>query len=427
MRVFQINTKSRSPINTANNIINFRITKNKTPAKNNTKRTRNNNDSKNKNIFKKNILYNYNKHKYHYLSNDYSQINTTNFNNSKTNNFIFFENTMNYKENELFKQIKSLIKHNSSNNISNIKFINNNININKKDTKNKPTNKKEKININRKFSDKITLNKTNKLSISSNYSLLMKNKENKNGKIPKLKYIKLNILNPLSLNFSNEINNPNSFRKLLTNKSTKFFNNYKLNDDLLKKAYTDKRAKSTERKKIKSNSKDKISNNNKILITNNRIFKNAKSYNDIIYSYIKSISKSSSFSPRRKNENKYLDKKKDKIEPKLSHQKHSSRKITDVNNKINLQYFKSKNEENNIFIKNRLSPVSSKMIDVKLYTRKFKNKKIEIKEVNNNNTFLKNNKRIIKNKKVIIFTPEENHFLAVSNLQKIKSYGNNFN
>ena len=421
MRVFQINTKSKSPKCNDNNIIKFLNTKNKTSSNNTSKRTRNLNDSKNKNIFNKIFPYN-NKHHYHYSPNDYSQINTTNFNNSKTNNFIFFENTMNYKDNELFKQIKSLIKHNSSNNISNIKYINSNNNINKKETANKPSSKKKKIDNKRNISDKITLNKTNKLSISTNYSLLIKNKENKKEKIPKLKYINLNILNPLTLNFSNEKNNFNSFRKLITNKSTKFFNNYKLNDDCLKKRI-EKRTKSTERKKNKSNSKNQILNN-KILTNNNRVFKNSKSYNDIIYSYISNISKSSSFSPKRKKEIKKLDR---KLNDKMSHQKQSSMKISDVSNKINLQFFKSKNTENNIFLKSRLSPLSSKMIGNRFYSRKIKNKKIEKIETKSNKTLLKDNKRIIKNKKVRIFTPEENHFLAISNLQKIKNYGNNFN
>ena len=89
MRVFQINTKSKSPKCNDNNIIKFLNTKNKTSSNNTSKRTRNLNDSKNKNIFNKIFPYN-NKHHYHYSPNDYSQINTTNFNNSKTNNFIFF-------------------------------------------------------------------------------------------------------------------------------------------------------------------------------------------------------------------------------------------------------------------------------------------------------------------------------------------------
>ena len=93
---------------------------------------------------------------------------------------------------------------------------------------------------------------------------------------------------------------------------------------------------------------------------------------------------------------------------------------------MNMQFFKSKKSDNNIFIKNKFSPLSSKMIDMKLYSRKFTNKNNEIFETKNNNTFNKEKKRIIKNKKVQIFTPEENHFLAISNLQKIKNYGRYF-
>ena len=47
--------------------------------------------------------------------------------------------------------------------------------------------------------------------------------------------------------------------------------------------------------------------------------------------------------------------------------------------------------------------------------------------MNNNNTFMKVNRRSIKCKNVKIVTPEENHFLAVINIQKIKSNGININ
>jgi hypothetical protein len=164
MRVFQIKTKSKSPRNKANNMTGFSIAKHKTSSNNTSKRAKKSNNSKNKNIFKKIFPNNPNKHQYRLSSNDCSQINTTNFNNSKTNNFIFFESAMNYKDNELFKQIKSLIKHNSSNNFSNIKFINNNNSIKKKGIKNKTNTKKEESDNNRNASDKISLNKTNKLS-----------------------------------------------------------------------------------------------------------------------------------------------------------------------------------------------------------------------------------------------------------------------
>ena len=423
MRVFQIKTKSKSPRNKANNMTGFNITKNKTSSNNTSKRAKKSNNSKNKNIFKKIFPNNPNKHQYRLSSNDCSQINTTNFNNSKTNNFIFFESAMNYKDNELFKQIKSLIKHNSSNNFSNIKFINNNNSIKKKGIKNKTNTKKEESDNNRNVSDKISINKTNKLSISTNYSLLMKNKNKDNiDKIPKLKSIKSDFLHPLTLNFSNEMNNFNSSRKLITNKSTKFRNNYKLNNDLLKKR-SEKKAKSTERKKNKLNSTN-TRIKNQILINNKKILKNSKSYNGLINSYIKNLSKSSSFSPKRKKDEKKLEK---KIGSKISHKKLSSMKKSNDANNINLQFFKSKNIDNNNLIKNRISPLSSKMIDMKLYTRKFSYKKLEKIETKNNNTFLKDNKRIIKSQKMRIITPEENHFLAISNIQKIKRNGKIFN
>ena len=92
-----------------------------------------------------------------------------------------------------------------------------------------------------------------------------------------------------------------------------------------------------------------------------------------------------------------------------------------------MQFFKSKNKENNTFVKNKLSPISSKLIEIKSYTRKNSSKeRIKFLEQKNNNTFFKDNKRIIKRKKVRIFTPEENHFLAVINKQKIKKYDKEF-
>ena len=421
MRVFQIKAKFNSPKNNTNsNITKLSITKNKIISNNISQRTRNLNYSKDRNIFKKIFPYT-SKHQYHYSSNDCSLINTTNFNNSKTNNFIFFENTMNYRDNEILKQIKSLIKHNSSNNVSNIKFINNN-NYANRNRKNKKLNcKKEEFDSKKNLSDKISLNKTSKLSISTNYSLLLKNKENKEEKIRKVKCIKLNILNPLTANFNNEINGLNSFRKIVTNKSTKYFNTYKLNNDL-KKKHLEKRAKSTDKKKVKSNSTNKRINQKK-LINNKKILRNQRSYNEILYSYIKSLSKSSSFSPKRTKEEK-------NINNKINNKNKPFVKASSVNNKINLQFFKSKNADNintNNFTRKKSSHLSPKRIDMKLYTKKLSNKKIEKIEMNNNNTFMKVKRRSIKCKNVKIVTPEENHFLAVINIQKIKSNGININ
>jgi hypothetical protein len=117
MRVFQIKTKLKSPRNKINAIANLCNNKSKILSNNITKRTRNDNIYKSKNTFKKLININPTKHPYNFPSNDYSLINATNYTNLKTNNFIFFENSMNHKDNEIFKKIKSLIKHNSSNNI----------------------------------------------------------------------------------------------------------------------------------------------------------------------------------------------------------------------------------------------------------------------------------------------------------------------
>ena len=424
MRVFQIKTKSKSPKNKANNLTKVFINKRKLSPNNSSQNTRNINAHKNPNIFKK--IFPLNKKSFsHFSSSECSLIKTTNFNNSKTNNFIFFESAYNNKDNEILKQIKSLIKHNSPNNFSNIKFINNN-NITKKRINNKSKNKKEEIN-NTKSLNKTSINKTNKLSISTNYSQLFNNKKKEKEKkenTMKSKYINFSDSYPLTKNVSNDLNNFNSLRNAITNKSTKFYNNHKLNNDFKSQTSKEKRPNSTERKNIKSNPIPKKIKNI-ILKHNNNILKISKSYNDII-SYIKNNSKSSSFSPKIKNEEKNLS----KINVnKVCHKKRVSAKVSNIN-KINLQFFKSNsnNNINNIFIKNKFSPVSSKMVDMKLLTKKYLKRDNErILEKKGNNTFFKDNKRIIKNKRVKISTPEENHFLAIINIQKIKQYGYIFN
>ena len=406
MRVFQIKTKLKSPRNKINAIANLCNNKSKILSNNITKRTRNDNIYKSKNTFKKLININPTKHPYNFPSNDYSLINATNYTNLKTNNFIFFENSMNHKDNEIFKKIKSLIKHNSSNNISDIKFINNRKKIKKEENK-------------RNDSNDIPFNKTHKLSISTNYSLLLNNnkKEKEKEKIPKLKYLILNNLPPLTLNFSNDFN---SMRKLITNKSTKFFNNYRQD---IKKKSCEKRAKSSERRRKVSNSTNKKLES-KLLSKKESFLKNSKSYNNVIYSYFKNISKSTSFTSRKKKESMNNI---SKISVnKINNKKKSSKKVQEES-KINMKFFKNKNKENNIFIKNKLSPISSKLIDIKSYTRKNSSKeRIKFLEQKNNNTFCKDNKRIIKRKRIRIFTPEENHFLAITNIQKIKKYDKEF-
>ena len=114
------------------------------------------------------------------------------------------------------------------------------------------------------------------------------------------------------------------------------------------------------------------------------------------------------------------------IEWDSQNQKKSLKKVSEES-KINMKFFNNKNKENNIFIKNKLSPISSKLIDIKSYTRKNSSKeRIKFLEQKNNNTFFKDNKRIIKRKRIRIFTPEENHFLAITNIQKIKKYDKEF-
>ena len=108
MRVFQIKTKSKSPKNKDNNLTKVFINKRKLSPNNSSQNTRNVNAHKNPNIFKK--IFPLNKKSFsHFSSSECSLIKTTNFNNSKTNNFIFFESAYNIKDNEILKQIKSSI------------------------------------------------------------------------------------------------------------------------------------------------------------------------------------------------------------------------------------------------------------------------------------------------------------------------------
>ena len=101
MRVFQIEKKSKSPKNNVNNKNKISSNKSKKLSNNitNTKITRNIILSKKQNNFRKLFKQNSFKRPHNLSPNDCSLINTTNFNNTKTNNFIFFESAMNYKDN----------------------------------------------------------------------------------------------------------------------------------------------------------------------------------------------------------------------------------------------------------------------------------------------------------------------------------------
>ena len=418
MRVFQIKAKSRSPKDKTNNKINISTNNFKKSSNKISQKGRNKNEPKDKKFLKKVLPH---KNQFHFLSNDCSLINTTNFNNSKTNNFIFFESAMNYKENDIFKQIKSLIKHNTSNSCSNIKFINAN-NIKRKRTKkniNIQNNFKKEVEDNKiNFSEVFSPNKTHKLYISTNYSLLLNKKKEKLER-RKLYNTKLNNFRPLTLNFSNDINNFNTFRKLEINKSVKNFDMNRLNYQRNNK---ETKMKSKETRKIKSNSKNKVKKTRQILMNKSNLLKNSKSYGNILFSYIKSFSKSTSFSPKNIRDGKNSIKKYCSGINRIEKGKTCSNK--DSSNKINLLYFRNKKREN-MLISKKLSPCASRIIDMKLFTKKFiKREREKLLETRNNNTFTKDNRRNNKYKATKIFTPEENHFLAVINIQKIKINGN---
>ena len=480
MKVIHINAKSKSPKNDINNNNRLLLTKNKNSSKNaKLTKTRNldfsSNNTKKKDIFKRIFPHN---NYIHFSSNNCTSTNTTNFNNSKTNNFIFFENDFNFKDAEKFKQqIDSLIKHNSSNNCSNIKFINNNYRRDK-DKKKRRDIFSNNLKIHSKednHSDMLGINKNDKLYINTNYSILLNNtkkEREKNKKIcTKIQNYKncINFYNsrPLTLNFSNELNNYNSYKMLLNNKSMKYLHKHKPN--YRKKSGNNE---NTSKIKRKGNSENKERKKKDLLIDNKRI-NGSKSYNILFIHKRNNLSKSTSFSPIHDIKNKKKDNRKnatnlkqlknnksligmknssiERVQINLYNKKNNnsskknnvnSKKINSLktsDNQINFQFF-NKIDNKNVKIKknaNKARGVINSQKSSPYYAQKINKNKVDIKSKNifykinadydarkeknnnNNNTFIEKNK-------TSIITPEQNHFLAIKQIQQIKNNNNIF-
>ena len=489
MKVIQISAKSKSPkneINIINRILNSKV---KNSSKNT--KTRNfdfsSNYSKKKNIFKRILPYN---NFIHFSSNNCTSTNTTNFNNSKTNNFIFFDHDFNFKDNNILnQQIKSLIKHHSSNNflnyktsITNVKFMNNSkykadkeMKKNKDKERNKSNKSNEDKNNNTDIFSYNKNDKNDKLYVNTNYSILLNNtrKEKENDKKIFTKIFKFYNSRPMTLNFSNEINNFNSYKMLLNNnKSMKYLNKRKPN--YRKKLSSNE---NLSRFKNKGNSESKESKKKGMLIDGNTKIKGSKSYNILFTIKKDKLSNSTSFSPINKKKKKTDSKKKktnlkqfnnksliriknnsiERIQINLCNKKTNVIKNTNVkkivnnnNNKnkpsgrkypsvkssenlINFQFFnridnkkgkKTKNNSNKkksvIFTKKRNNYYLKKVNESQNENKKIKNRNNNNIEKKVNNTFIKiSNKHIINNENTCSITPEENHFLAIKQIQQI--------
>ena len=453
-------------------------------------KTRNNdlslNKSKKKNIFKRIFPHN---NYLHFSSNNCTSSNTTNFNNTKTNNYIILENDFNFKDlDNLRQQIKSLIKHNSSTsfsnfkpNFTNIKFISTNTKI-EKDNKKKKEYKnnvlKKNINSRENNIDIYPLNKNERLKINTNYSILLNNSRKENDNFyPKIKNYKnfFNIYNsrPLTLNFSNEFNNFNSYKKLINNKSMKYLGKHKQN---YRKKFVLKENSSQKSKKGKS--EDKESKKSNMFIDNKKI-KESKSFN-LLYTHTQKndkLSNSTSFSPIQKikpkkkntksknmsnlsklNTNKSsiglknnsiervqinLYNKKNKSRTNINSNKISDRKNTSVKtseNQIDSKFYRKIGERKGI---KNLNKKNGAIISSPFYNKRVTNKNKYIKnknyyniivdydafEKNIENTFKRTNanKKIVNNNEnTTVITPEQNHFLAVKQIQNIKKNNNIF-
>ena len=448
MKVIQINSKSKSPkieLANVNRLLNYKgkvFTKNAKLTK-----TRNNdlssNLAKKENIFKK--IFPHNNNYLHFSSNNCISSNTTNFNNTKTNNFIILENDFNLKEVDFLKQqIKSLIKHNSSTsfqkfnpNFTNIKFIKTNTKVSK-DNKNKHKKEyknnilKKKNNIRNNNIDINSLNKNEKLHINTNYSILSNNSKKENDKFSsKIKNHKncFNIYNsrPLTLNFSNEFNNLTLYKKMINNNSMKYLKESKsyclLSTHLLKK---DKLTNSTsfspspiQKNKTRKNTKSKNMSDLRKLNTNKS-----------------SIGIKNNNSIERVQINLYNKKNKSKTNVnsnKISERKNSSVKTSE--NQINVKYFskidtrkgnKNLSKKRGIIASQKISPFYSKKISNKNRYTKSKSKN-HYNIILDYNTYDKNTENTFKKSKIggrkeniVIITPEQNHFLAVKQIQNIK-------
>ena len=461
MKVIQINTKSKSPKNDLNIINRILNVKPKNSTKNiKSKKTRNidfsTNNSKKKYISKRILPYN---NCIHFSSNNCSSTNTTNFNNSKTNNFIFFENDFNIKDTENLKQqINSIIKHNSLNNflnnntnISNIKFINNKYKQ-EKEIRYKIRDNERNINIDKNSSnednnktDIVLHNKNDKLYFNSNYSCLLNNtkkeKLKEKGIFTKIQNFKncfrLYNSRPLSLNFSNEFNNYNSYKMLLNNKSMKYLNKYKPNYG--KKSGNENLSKI----KKKGNSENKDSKK-KALLSDNLKIKGSKSYNILFIHKRNKLSNSSSFSPVNSNKNKKIETKKKNANLKKNNNKSSLGMKNNISvERVQINLYNKKNNNNNInksgrkysslkTSENQINKQYFNRIDYKKIKGSNDKKNIIISKKTNYINYKKGihrndiSKKIKNIENTIIYTPEENHYLAIKQIQQIKKNNNIF-
>lgn len=490
MKVIQISAKSKSPkneINIINRILNGKV---KNSSKNT--KTRNfdfsSNYSKKKNIFKRILPYN---NFIHVSSNNCTSTNTTNFNNSKTNNFIFVDHDFNFKDNNLFhQQIKSLIKHHSSNNflnyktsISNVKYMNNSKYKADKETKKNKDKERNKSNKSNKSNedknnntDIFSYNKNDKLYVNTNYSILLNNtrKEKENDKKIFTKIFKFYNSRPMTLNFSNEINNFNSYKMLLNNKSMKYLSKYKPN-------YKKKLSSNENLSKVKSkgNSESKESKKKGLIIDGNTKIKGSKSYNILFTIKKDKLSNSTSFSPINKKKKKTDSKKKkanlkkcnnksligiknnsiERIQINLCNKKvkvikntNTKKSVNNINNNknkpsgrkhpsvkssenlINFQFFnridnkkekKTKNNSNKkksvIFTKKTNNYYLKKGNEIHNENKRSKNRNKNNAGKKINSTFIKiSTKNLTNNENTCSLTPEENHFLAIKQIQQIK-------
>lgn len=472
MKVFQINRKSKSPKNDFNNINRMLNNKGNNPKNSKIGKTRNNDflSSKTKNnIFYKRIFPTNNY--LHFSSNNCTSTNTTNYNNSKTNNYIILEHGFNIKDTENLKnQIKSLIKHHSSNNFTNLKS-----NIKNKENNfkgEKEIKKKKKDHANNVLKNNIkknpnidifSLNKKEKIYFNTNYSVLLNHfkKENEIKLVSKAKNYRnfFNIYNtrPLTLNFSNDFNNFNSYKMLLNNNSMKNLN--KKNKSNYKKILVLKKNISKTKKKVKSEEKDSKKN---YQLIDKKIIKESNSFN-LFYNRKKyKLSDSASFSPvYKKKAKKQLNKRKNatnlskansnislmgtksnSIEKVINNSKKKEGKknissFKNSENKINIKLFnkidnrgkaiKNTYKKNRVIISQKTSPFYLKKLNSKNKSKTKSNNhyKIlidnEIYHKSMNNTSKKSNKKKLNKDNIPIRTPEQTHFLAIKQIQQIKN------
>ena len=472
MKVIQISRKSKSPKIDFSNINKILNKKGNNSKNSKVGKTRNNdflsNKIKSNNFYKKIFPTN---NYLHFSSNNCTSSNTTNYNNSKTNNFIILEHGINLKDTENLKQhIKSLIKHHSSNNFpnlkSNVKSKDNNFKGEKEIKKKKKDYAKNVLKNRIKKNSYIDiLNKNEKIHINTNNSVLLNHlkKENDIKLLPKVKNYRnfFNIYNsrPLTLNFANDFNNFNSYKMLLNNKSMKNLN--KKNKSKYKKKLVLKKN-TSKTKKVKSEEKD---SKKKYKLIDKKIIKESNSFN-LLYNRKKfKLSDSVSFSPVfKKNTKKKLNKRKNAYNlPKINNNI-SSMATNNSNEKMEINlYSKKYNNSKKKEGENKSSVITSEnQLDIKLLSRIYnrdkankntykKNcvitsqktspfcyKKLNTKNKNKtksnthlnifidkdiyhksmNNTFKKSNNK--KQKNISIRSPEQAHFLAIKQMHQIR-------